>query len=147
MLRTVAPRAFAKFYTLPMFSWLRVLVVWLVALAIPAHGIAAATMQFCAPAQPQQIAGSEASATDHSHHGHSMDAGGSAKTPVSHDATQHAKVKCSACAACCMASALPPSIVTVPAVKLLVESARVAMKSYVGPDAAGLERPPKPRFA
>ena len=131
-----------------MTSWVRILVLWLVALALPAHGIAAATMQFCAPALAGPSLGAQASPHGEggAHH-HAQAADDRAATPAPHDADPHAKLKCSAGAACCMASALPPGSLTLPAVKPPLEATLVVATRYVGPDSAGLERPPKPRQA
>jgi hypothetical protein len=126
-----------------MGSWLRLLCVWLLAMALPLHGIAAATMPF----HPSVLAGPAATAMDHSRHataGHATAAAGDcAGNPASHDPAAHSKTKCSACTVCGTASALPPGTPTVPGVKPAIEPATVVAARYADPGVAGLERPPR----
>ena len=143
-----------------MAAGLRILIIWLIALAIPVQGMAAATMRFCAPtnqarsAVPQAAAGAHhhapGVAAHHAHHAAPEVGPGDASDVPGHvpqtASKMVSKMKCSACAACCMASALPPSRVTVPVVKPLFEATQVVTTRYVGPDVAGLERPPKPEL-
>jgi hypothetical protein len=96
-------------------------VIWLLAIAVPAQGLAAATMLHCAP---QRSSTSPAAHAGHEHHGaahaqHHHDAG-------AHDAIDHGQAndgspnvktplqKCSACATCCVGLALPSSAQSVP---------------------------------
>ena len=127
----------------------RVLLMWLLAVALPVQGVAAATMQFCGPGHhPQQV---QAAPHDHdpdhgmadsAHH-----AGPADKAPASADLSQHGQQKCSACAACCAGSAPPSAAITLPVVKPVIERVGVAQKPYVGPDVAGLEKPPRSSLA
>jgi hypothetical protein len=127
----------------------RLLLIWLIALALPAQGIAAATMQFCGPGHPSQMQWLGASAHDrHGDHGHATEHRGTGMHPgAPADLARHGKLKCSACAACCAATALPPSPLTVPVIEPAVARVTLMTSTYVGPVDAGLERPPKPGFA
>ena len=138
-------RAQALHYTGPMRPAVRLLLIWLVALALPAQGIAAATMQFCGPGHRQQV--QSAPAAGHAHHAHHAAAAADDSSAPAAQLAQLGKFKCSACAACCMATALPPAMATLPVVKPAIGPETVAPLDYVGPVAAGLERPPKPTFA
>lgn len=120
---------------------LRLLSIWLLALALPLQGVAAATMQFCGAGHLLQTQLLDAAHS--SGHAHHMDGGGDTTT----EATTLAKFKCSACAACCMATALPPAVTMLPVVDPVIETTAVVPTTYVGPDTTGLERPPKYRLA
>ena len=124
----------------------RLLLIWLLALALPAQGVAAATMQFCGPGhQPQAALLSAAVADHHRAMGHATAAvADTAAQPAAPGAlAQPGKFKCSARAACCMATALPAPPLMLPVVKPAVERAIVLASIYTGPYSAGLERPPK----
>ena len=139
----------------------RVLLVWLMVLALPVQGFAAAAMQHCAPMQQRQavagavnehahhesiaveVPGSAADADAHGHdHAHQPAAGDiAAGDPTTAD---H---QCSVCAACCLALALPASAVKLPSVLIdapFSRTASPALPSFVPP---GLERPPRTHLA
>lgn len=118
-----------------MRATIRTVLTWLVALAIPVQAFAAATMLSCGPGH-ERMAG--AMHVDHDDaapggaHGHIAVAPGGAHvaiaapgdadvvTAASGDANHPAALgafKCSACAACCMASALPATPLVVAAVR------------------------------
>lgn len=130
-----------------MTSLVRGLLICLIALALPVQGIAAATLRFCGPGHEPQ-----ARVVDSAAHGHHA-ANGLATAPAADGAGQAAEgaqaghLKCSVCAACCMGSALPASPLTLPVVEPVVEPSAPVPARYVGPDGAGLERPPKPELA
>lgn len=128
-----------------MSSFVRRLLIWLLALALPAQGIAAATMQFCGPGHQPQVRQLESGAHEHhGAHGHAaaLAADGAGKHQGANLA-QLGKLKCSVCAACCMATALPASPLTLPVVEPVVERTAFMPARYVGPEGAGLERPPR----
>lgn len=85
----------------------RLIVMCLIALALPIQGVAAATMLHCAAATSHAAHGASAVAHDEGGHHHAgaapHDDGVSA---VSHHHTG-GKSSCSACASCCSAAALP----------------------------------------
>ena len=131
-----------------MRSWVRFLVVWCMAIALPLQGLAGARMLHCSHAQALLAASAPDAATHHDHHaaGHHGHAAADDVTQEPSgalaDLTPHS---CSACAACCAASALPsaaprlPQPASVPGAfaALLVSVDRFATD---GPD-----RPPRPR--
>lgn len=163
-------------YTPSMWSTIRAMLVWLIVLAMPVQGFAAAGMLHCAVGQGT-AAGVAASTAAHtavrSVHPHAgagaharqdADAGAhtrhlaAASMGQMHDAATHASGSqadgsvspahgCSACAACCAVLALPGSI------RLTVEPAGRLFGPPGLPDAApsfvppGLERPPRVRSA
>lgn len=130
---------------------LRLLIVWLLVLALPAQGVAAAAMQWCGAAHGQQTRLLERVVHEHAggqpaHGAHAHAAGqGAERAPVEAQArpTPIDKQACSACAACCMATALAPSLPSLPVVEPAIDRTALVVPSYAGPDAAGLERPPR----
>lgn len=133
----------------------RVLLVWLLALAIPAQGAVAAAMRCCGPDHHQ----GQAVGADEGHaHGHAMDAGHDHGAPVdpgdpdiSGDADPHATTlkagKCSACSSCCTATGLPSRsavLQTVPFDEVLVAFVGTPALEFI---TSGPERPPRPSLA
>lgn len=132
----------------------RFLIVLVVALALPLQGIAAATMQLCAPHLDATVASvsphdatvaADASAQALHHHHHASaraKIGGSESEQHSH-AGAIAKSKCSVCAACCAGAALPASSIqfgeAAPA-QALVSTFQSPALAFL---TAGLERPPR----
>lgn len=138
-----------------MTALLRVLLIAWLAVALPVQGVAAATMKFCAPAQQHQHqhqhqhrpAATSVQVDAGQHHGHGAAAAAPDAASADHGTGHPATGKCSACAACCMAAALPPAGMTLAAVEPVVEASRFTLDAYIAPDAAGLERPPKQALA
>jgi hypothetical protein len=112
----------------------RLVLLCLVALAIPLQGVAALVMATCGPAQPLTVVGSTTVHADHDHHaqqGSSSSAEsvrekawrGAAIQPASMDAANehddhgHSDPlsfhKCSACVSCCSGTGFPISFVSV----------------------------------
>ncbi len=112
-----------------MSTLVRTLFVWLLVLALPVQGAAAASMVFCNPNHHGGgVAGAPASstATDHTHHGHAgaghgSHVGAAAEVvgdpiPGCDEERGHATVqKCSACASCCAMGAILATVPAVPA--------------------------------
>lgn len=137
---------------------IRLLLVWLLALALPLQGLAAASLRHCAPAG-DAVHGSVAA---HEHgpgqtqpmaHDHAAMAaaeGTAVAATVAADAAQPSSVqaafsaaKCSACAACCAALGLPAGTVKVPpaaGTAVVLRPVPTALASFVP---AGLDRPPR----
>ena len=136
-------------YTRAMSSLGRLLLIWLVAFALPAQGVAAATLKFCAPAHESQMRLLAASAHERqgAHHHAAVPSGADAEQGAASDLAQPGKLNCSACAACCAATALPAAPLAVPAIEPAVERVTARVVAYVGPAGTGLERPPKLRLA
>ncbi len=137
--------------------------IWLIALAIPVQGIAAASMVACGPIHSEMAlhdSGSEL--TSHGHavpehgmapaaHAHlhaAVESSGADLPPEGSDISGHdldglAKFTCSSCASCCASTALPPSLVA-------FEPSRAPLvfpTSLIAPCdtflTGGLERPPR----
>ena len=109
-----------------MRSWVRIVIVWLLALALPVQALASATMLHCGPSH-QRMHASSLGTTPHAaaHHDHAQHQAASAPD---HDAARGApladlgKYKCSACASCGSAYALPSSMPVIAAPELFVWS-------------------------
>lgn len=122
-----------------MQAWLRLLIVWFIALALPIQGVAGATMAHCGPRhQPMHVAagvpGSPQAAQPHAagaahshhlHHHHDDDVGAAAHStshpePAPQAAEQPGKFTdlaeytCSSCASCCVGTALTGTTPRVP---------------------------------
>lgn len=127
---------------------LRSFLLWLVVLAVPLQGLAAATMLNCAA-----VHGPSSQALDHPGHGdhdHESDAvalaahGEAAADAGTAHAADH---KCSACAACHASAALPVAVPALPALDT-AQAHPVARASAAAPFlTGGLERPPRSRHA
>lgn len=139
-----------------MRSLLRSLFVWLLALALPLQGIAAAGMQACGPTHGHT--GPVAASVHDAGHGHAGahpvhgDVHGEAHAPAVGHPSAGAELpaaghQCGACAACCPAVALP-SVLVLPAApaseSLVIASVPARLASFVPP---GLERPPRALLA
>lgn len=137
--------------------FVRTFLIWLLVLAVPAQGAAAATMAFCGPnhnggaSARAEVSGA---AAQHSHHGHAL-AGDEFVTEVATDAastdevsaivkaSQAAKQKCSVCASCCSLGAILTTVPVVPA----TDSAQTVFVTVVPTvdafAADGPDRPPR----
>ena len=106
---------------------LRTAVMWLLSLALPLQGYAAATMAHCDASHHRMAGGlSHADAAPHDRAGHHHEVTSTAGAGVvkSVDSDSHhggsatgdvdklSKYKCSACASCCTSAVLPSSVVT-----------------------------------
>ena len=88
-----------------MLRFLRIMAMWLLALAVPVQGFAAASMIGCGTAH-HGAAGLH-SATGHQHHASDIHHGDDHKA---HGGAKVSKASCSACASCCTSAALPTGI-------------------------------------
>ena len=131
-------------YSLGMLQLVRAMFVWLLVLALPVQGWAAATMASC---NQHHSTASHAVADGHDvhtpvDHGHVL--AGAADAPSSDADSAHASAhSCSACAACCSVGALPSPVLTVP-VDAAAPTVFAAVQPAVGVFAVdGPERPPR----
>ena len=110
--------------------WLRLLIVWFIAIALPVQGMAGVTMTHCGSSHARMGAAMEA--PQHRHADHEAGAAHHHPAEVADGATQpdqgtatEAKVqsgtmsdlaqyKCSSCASCCAGSALPSALPRLP---------------------------------
>ncbi len=124
----------------PMRSFWRLLLLCLMALALPVQGFAAAGGAHCGAMHERMQA---SAAQDHHHPADAMDA---AEAPHHDDAAQVGlgdASKCSACATCCVALGLPATSLLLPVLR--AESAQPCFAA-AGPAAfltSGPERPPR----
>jgi hypothetical protein len=119
---------FKLVYPLAMRSVFHTLLIWLMLLAVPVQGFAAASMLLCEPISVSNVAPADAHAHQHDHAQMSADQISSNSNHAHHHHQQtgshHTAGKCGACAACCIAVAM-----TAPAAAVLphmhVDSERI----------------------
>lgn len=139
-------------------GFLRTLLMWLLVLAVPAQGASAATMAFCGPGHHGAVQvlhdGDPGSADAHTHHTNGVsvdhehpkadtDEAGSSGVSVSGKVIHHVKHKCSACASCCAAAALPSAFIALPTPILADSFLPLAPRSVASVPIDGVERPPR----
>ncbi len=130
-----------------MFARFRVLIVWLLALALPVQVLASATMLHCGPSHQRMHAVQLGTAPAASaHHDHAQHQAMAAAQPAGKQGAPLAdlgKYKCSACAACGSACGLPSSMpaVAVPQFGTTVFVALVPAVEAFAVD--GPDRPPR----
>lgn len=147
---------------------IRTLLVWLLVLAVPAQGAAAATMAFCGPNHPGGAAASRAEQRAPAEHVHPQahpqaDAQGSHGDHGDHDKATAARAdsadagssaapaksvhadnqKCSACASCCSIGAILNSVLAVPAPELTPTVFSVVVPTVDAFAVDGPDRPPR----
>lgn len=138
-----------------MRSTFRLLLLWLMAVALPLQGFAAAGAQHCVPMHERMHV-----VEDHDlgqgahHHAVAVDADSEADAdaeapghPVPDSAAKTGAFKCSACAACCVALGLParvPELPGQPADGLHPLAAEATAAAFL---TDGLERPPRAALA
>jgi hypothetical protein len=137
----------------------RFIVMWLIAVALPFQGVAAATMLHCGSANPAPAASAH---EGHAHHHHGADStASSAGTPSHHHGDHHGatadststpplshhqadgKASCSACASCCSALALPTTPVIVATHTVADTITTLRLLPVVAFLTGGPERPPR----
>lgn len=128
--------------------------MWLLLLALPLQGFAAATLRHCGSGQHQRPAAVAAgpAATHHAAAGHAQAQAHHATAGAPTAQHQHAAgkaalatTKCSACAACCMGVALPAAAPALVAVAPAMPPAGPVATRHVDFLADGLDRPPRLR--
>ena len=139
--------------------WLRLLIVWFIAIALPVQGMAGVTMAHCGSSHERMVAAAQVNAHHHAKHDagvahhHPADVADGAAQP-DHGAAPQAKAqssklsdlaqyKCSSCASCCAGSALPsaiPRLLEPTAAPAVFAEEMVTVDAFVsdGPD-----RPPR----
>jgi hypothetical protein len=153
----VEPLPTDPIYTFQMIF--RSAVMWLLLLALPLQGFAAATMLNCGPNHHQMWKASVATqAVAHEHSGHGdhhhpmgsadLDATSASSEPGDDGSpVQHlgklTKFKCSACAACCMGAALPATALTFQSPPPAEPPDFSVLASHVGFLTDGPDRPPR----
>ena len=138
----------------------RIAVMWLLALAVPAQGFAAASMLYCGPGHHGMVSGQ--ARADHDHDAQAHDGAAAADADDADDADEHVDVassdaeaapahgvhksktgSCSACASCCTVTA-PPSAVAafeaVPAPDVFQPLAPPGVAAFL---TGGPQRPPR----
>ena len=132
----------------------RFALLFLLAIALPLQGMAAATMISCGPGQHDHA---HVHAVSHDHHafdsaghGHAnADDAGSHQTHVAHshdgkgDPAKGPLHKCSACASCCVGAAVPSQALAFETVKLSDRFAPLVARGVPAYVSEGLERPPR----
>ena len=147
-------------------AWL----VWLMVIAMPAQGMAAASMLFCGPSHARMmlVLDADAATDQHAHgpvraaaahhgghqaHAAADDAAPSAAGHVAQgngaeaSTLQHGQFNCSACAACCAMLALPARAVLPAAVTPAQPARTPGMVRVTSHQPDGLDRPPRTPLA
>ena len=153
------PSSTESLYTFAMVSRLRSAVMWLLLLALPLQGFAAATMLNCGPNHHRMMAAASAEpdeAHEHTaavqhHHQMGMAAGeheGASANP-SGDAPplphldKLVKFKCNACAVCCTGAAMPTAAFTFEVFPPAMAPASFVPTAHIGFVTDGPDRPPR----
>jgi len=136
----------------------RSLLIWLMVLALPSQGLAASVMQHCVPVNPPvhldaamalsmdghvHVHAEELPGHDLAQHAHAYDGMTSDGANLAHGKTAAGAGKCSACAACCPAVGMPPSVSPIPTPLAETQELQlpfIAVDSFVP---GGLDRPPR----
>lgn len=147
-------------YTGGMRLGFRSALMWLLLLALPLQGFAAATLLNCGPNHHRVVVAAAgvadaAAAHVHAQGSHDMQADMHAELHADQDADQGAdqgagtpaeKVaasKCSACAACCLGAALPTATSLVPAIAPAISPTVFVATPHVDVMSDRLDRPPR----
>ena len=138
---------------------IRTCLIWLLMLALPAQALAAATMAFCGPSHHAAPSAWVHQASEPAHHGQPAGSAQEAKhqqgvdtlatdeaadpVAVAAPADEAAMQKCSACASCCSAAALPNPVSLLPA-PFAADAVHAALAPAIDPFAVGgPDRPPR----
>lgn len=131
----------------PMHRTVRLFLLWLLAVALPMQGAAAAAMLHCSQAQGAGQVATQAHAHHHDHaalQGHADAGHARFATPDDHAA---GKTGCSACASCCHALALPAPAIVLPAQEPAFTPFALPAHAAVVFLTDGPERPPRALLA
>lgn len=145
-----------------MLWFVRRLLIWLLALAVPAQGAAAATMVFCGPSHQSRVVQGVSTSNGEQHHAghkaqhsgaqHSGLHGDGVASPSGHHSAPSDLVnadthKCSACASCCSAVALVGAMDALACPEFAATVFDSVVPSVDKFSADGPDRPPRIRFA
>lgn len=125
------------------------LLLWILIMAIPLQGFAAASIMLCAAEHHQvsvtqtlHVVEHNVKNVDHEHHAQSHEADGQSSDTAT--AQQHtSKDKCSACAACCVGAAMLTSYLASHISRPTSEKIDMTFSSHLGYISDSLERPPR----
>ena len=136
---------------------LRLALTWLLLLALPLQGFAAATMINCGPNHHRMMGAAMADTPEVQRHGvggqhphemsvaagHHEGASNDGDAPSVHHLDKLMKFKCSACAACCMGAAMPTAGLVITAVPPAMTTASFVSTPHADFLSDGLDRPPR----
>jgi hypothetical protein len=135
-----------------MNRFLKILLIWMLAFALPAQALGSVIKLSCGPthhvAVPAAVSGhTQHEMADHAAHHHEFAAsanhGEAAADPVD-DSTQYKSATCSACATCCASAAVVRSDLSwMPGYRNSFIFVPSPFLSFIGHVPAGLERPPR----
>lgn len=126
----------------------RLMLAWLLAMALPLQGYAAHALMLCGPAHHQSPLVTTQATAAHEHHGEHADHAAHHAEPAQADDAEQAQPgghagACSVCASCCNAAALVTSLPVadfLPPAPVAVATVPVAHARVL---TGGLERPPR----
>lgn len=133
--------------------------MWLLLIALPLQGFAAATMINCGPNHHRMLAALAGTSPESHHHAmtgdhqHEASAAGAVHADSAEDGEHGAssghhldkltKFKCSACAACCMGAAMPTAALVIATLSPAVMTATSVSAPHVDFLSDGVDRPPR----
>jgi hypothetical protein len=138
-----------------MFRMARMLLIWLLALALPAQGVMAATMVFCGPnhhdraAAASHDAGSAHRSLGSAVNSHHEAVDGQAEYTAPGEAAESETLspsgmqKCSVCASCCSVSAIHGTVPKLPALEPMAADFAALVPAVEPFTADGPDRPPR----
>jgi hypothetical protein len=147
----------------PMSRILKIVIIWLLAFALPMQGFASSAMLDCGAAhqhlmpgstshaegsaslnQQQQIHHHEQVSSNQDHAASHASADTASGTSSTDDAHHHGATKCSACTSCCLSSAISAPVMPEPATPLPsgLETSFQPDQQFAAYFPEGLERPP-----
>lgn len=142
-----------------MKSRFRTALMWLLLLALPMQGFAAATMLNCGPNHHRMLSAGSTDQIDRDHratvepHQHAMGMAddhhemvgetGTNDHPSVHHLDKLTKFKCSACAACCIGAAMPTAELVIDSFSPAMMTATFVSTLQVDFLSDGLDRPPR----
>lgn len=129
----------------------RLSLTWLLLLALPLQGFAAATMINCGPNHHRMMVAAMADTPKAQQHHHEMGvatdhhegASNDGDAPSVHHLDKLMKFKCSACAACCMGAALPTAALSIASLPPAMTTAAFVSTPHADFLSDGLDRPPR----
>ena len=135
----------------------RLALTWLLLLALPLQGFAAATMINCGPNHHRMMGAAMADTPEVQRHGvggqhhhemsvaagHHEGASNDGDAPSVHHLDKLMKFKCSACAVCCMGAVLPTTALSFASLPQAMTMAMFVSTPHVDFLSGGLDRPPR----
>ena len=127
----------------------RMLLIWLLAFALPAQGVIAATMVFCGPNHHDRAAAAAMAHDADAAHSHDEATAGKAENTAPDEAaapetfSPSGMQKCSVCASCCSAAAIHDAVPKLPVFEPVAADFAAMAPAVESFAADGPDRPPR----